>query len=208
MGWTSYHVEATYNPKAKKYTVDRKAECDSLFNTDMVSWGNDSVIGKFEVLKSCVVGSTYYAAVKRTKFATETEPEDSRVFAAVVLTQVNNKDYYNFAYKDMDETVGPYQYGCPKSILDLLSPTDNEYAKNWREKCYEVLRQKKNPDKLGNLPVGSVIKYVNRNGENVVLFKHPAAYQFKRPFWMYQDRHAYISPKHIPDNYEVIKRGV
>lgn len=208
MGWTSYHVEPTYNPKANKYTVDRKAECDRLFNQDMVTYNDNAIIGKFEVLKSCISGSTYYAAVKRTKFATETEPEDSRVFAAIVLTSVNNKEWFNFSYKDMDETVGPYQYGCPKSILDLLSPTDNEYAKKWRERCYEVLKEKKNPNTLGNLPIGSEIKYINHNGEEVILFKHPAAYQFKRPFWMCMDRNAYISPKHIPSNYEVIKRGV
>lgn len=97
MGWTSMHVEPTYNPKAKKYTVDRKAECDKLCGSDMVAWDSNKVIGKFEVLKSVVVGSTYYAAIKRTKFATETEPEKSYVFAAVVLTSVNNKDYFNFA---------------------------------------------------------------------------------------------------------------
>ena len=207
MGWTSYHVEATYNPKIGKYTVDRKAECDKFCNSDMVVWDTDKVIGKFEVLKSSIVGSTYYAAVKRTKFATETEPEDSRVFAAVILTSVNNKDYFNFAYKDMDETMGPYQYGCPKCILDLLSPTDNEDAKNWRKRCYEVLKEKKNPNALGNLPVGSKIKYVGRDGEEIILIKHPAAYQFKRPFWMCMNRNGYVSPKHIPSNYEVIKRG-
>ena len=207
MGWTSYHVEPTYNTKTKKYTIDRKAECDKLFNQDMVTYNDNTVIGKYEVLKSYIVGSTYYAAVKRTKFATETDPEDSRIFAAVVLTSVDNKDYHNFAYKDMDETCGPYQYGCPKSILDLLSPTDNEYAIAWRNRCYEVLKERKNPDTLGNLPVGSEIKYINHNGEEVVLFKHPAAYQFKRPFWMCMNRNGYVSPKHIPSNYEVIKRG-
>lgn len=208
MGWTSYHVEPTYNSKAKKYTVDRKAECDKLFNCDMTTLDDHKVIGKFEVLKSYVVGSTYYAAIKRTKFATETEAETSKVFAVIVLTSVNNKDYHNFAYKDMDETMGPYQYGCPKSILDLLPPTDNEYAIAWRNKCYEVLKERKNPNTLGNLPIGSEIKYVNHKGEEIILFKHPAAYQFKRPFWMCKDRDGYVSPKHIPDNYEVIKRGV
>lgn len=203
MGWTSYH--ATHY---KKGEIDRKAECDALFNTDMVSWDNNNVIGKFEVLKSCIVGSTYYAAIKRTKFATETEPEDSIVFAAVVLTSINNKDYYNFSYKDMDETVGPYQYNCPKTILDLLSPTDNKYANEWRAKCHDVLKKKKSPDKLNNLPVGSVIKYTRPNGEEMMLFKHPAGYQFKRPFWMLKDKTGYVSPKHIPDNYEIIKRGV
>ena len=207
MGWTSCHVEPTYNPKTKKYTLDRKAECDKLFNQDMVTYDGNKVIGKFEVLKSCMVGSTYYAAVRRTRFETETEFENIYVFAAIVLTSVNNKDWFNFSYKDMDETVGPYQYDCPKSILDLLYPTDNEYAKKWRERCHITLEKKKNPDALGNLPVGSEIKYVNHKGEEVILFKHPAAYQFKRPFWMCMNRDAYISPKHIPSNYEVIKRG-
>ena len=208
MGWTSYHVEPTYNPKTKTYTVNRKAECDKMFNCDMTTWDDHKVIGKFEVLKSYVVGSTYYAAIKRTKFATETEIETSEVFAVIVLTSVNNKDYYNFAYKDMDETMGPYQYNCPKSILDLLPPTDNEYAIAWRNKCYEVLKERKNPNTLGNLPIGSEIKYVNHKGEEIILFKHPAAYQFKRPFWMCKNRDGYVSPKHIPNNYEVIKRGV
>lgn len=207
MGWTSTHVEATYNPKLKKYTIDRKAECDNMFNTDMVAYNDNTIIGKYEVLKSCVVGSTYYAAIKRTKFATTTEPEDSRIFAAIVLTSVDNKDYFNFSYKDMDETMGPYQYACPKSILDLLPPTDNEYAQKWRERCYEVLKEKKNPNALGNLPIGSKIKYVNHNGEEIVLIKHAAAYQFKRPFWMCMNRDGYVSQKRIPSNYEVIKRG-
>lgn len=208
MGWTSYRVEPTYNSKINKYTVNRKEECDKIFNQDMVTYGNNEVIGKFEVLKSYMVGSTYYAAIKRTKFATETEAENVCIFAVIVLTSVDNKEWFNFSYKDMDETMGPYQYNCPKSILDLLSPTDNEYAIEWRKRCHEVLEEKKNPNALGNLPVGSEIKYVNHKGEKITLFKHPAAYQFKRPFWMCMDRNAYVSPKNIPSNYEVIKRGV
>ena len=141
MGWTSYCASHYKNGK-----VDRKAECDNIFNGDMVSWSEDhKVIGRYEVLKSSMVGSTYYAAVKRTKFATETEPELSRVFAAICLTSTNIKDYYNFSYKDMDESCGPYQCDCPKGILDLLSPTENEYALQWRQACRDNLAAKKNP---------------------------------------------------------------
>ena len=64
MGWTSYH--ATHY---KNGMVDRKAECDSIFNDVMVTRDSDIPIGKFEVLKSTMVGSTYYAAVKKTRFA-------------------------------------------------------------------------------------------------------------------------------------------
>ena len=199
MGWTEYHASCYKNGK-----IDRKAECDALFNDDMVL--DHKIIGKFEVLKSSMVGSTYYAAVKRTRFATETEPEKSCVFAAVCLTSTNMKDYYNFAYKDMDETCGPCNYDCPKKILDLLTPTDSEYAKNWREKCYEKLKNKQDKNSLSKLPIGSVIKFQNGRRE-ITLCKHPAGYQFKRPFWILNDGSGYIPQKYIPDDFIVVKKG-
>lgn len=33
------------------------------------------------------------------------------------------------------EDEGPVANFCPQRILDLLSPTDNEYALDWRERC-------------------------------------------------------------------------
>lgn len=205
MGWTSYCAQTKY--KNGKIIIDRKEECDNRFNQNIVTHDSNKIIGKYEVLKSAMVGSTYYAAIKQTKFATEAEEENSIVFAVVCLTSTNLKEYYNFSYKEMDETCGPYQFDCPKSILDLLSPTDNEYALEWRNRCYEVLKEKKNPNSLSNLPIGSEIKYTNYKGEEIVLFKHPAAYQFKRAFWMCKDKNAYVSTKNIPSNYEIIKRG-
>lgn len=47
----------------------------------------------------------------------------------------NTNEWCNFWYKPMDETMGPYYWDCPKRILDLLSPTDNEVALNWRQSC-------------------------------------------------------------------------
>lgn len=51
----------------------------------------------------------------------------------VMLTSTRNGT--EFAYKDMDETCGPCAYDCPESILKLLSPTDSQWANEWREKC-------------------------------------------------------------------------
>lgn len=153
MGWTSYDAPTIYNPRTMRWEVDRKAECDKLWNCSMVEGR-----GKYEVLKSRMVGATYYAAVKMTKYATETEPEKTQVIAAVVLTSTNTKDHFNFSYKDMDETVGPYESNCPKSILDMLTPTDSEFANAWRQRCYENIKAKQNPDALHNLPLGTVIK--------------------------------------------------
>lgn len=204
MGWTSYHAATKY--KNGKIIIDRKEECDKIFNQDMVTFNSDKVIGKFKVLKSAMVGSTYYAAVKRITFATKDKPEDSIVFAAVCLTSTNAKKYYNFSYKDMDETCGPYQYNCPQSILSLLTPTDNKYANEWRKACFEALKQKRDRVSLGSLPVGSEIKYTKYDGTEIILVKHAPAYQFKRAFWMIKDEFKYISSKYIPKNYEVIKR--
>jgi hypothetical protein len=58
----------------------------------------------------------------------------------------------------MDESMGPFECNCPKSILELLSPTDNEYALNWRENCYKNIRKKNDPNSLSNMPTGTVIK--------------------------------------------------
>ena len=191
MGWTSYHASFYKNGK-----IDRKAECDSIMNCDMVG---DK--GRYEVLKSAMVGSTYYAAVKKTIFKTGAKPEKESVFGVVMLTSVNNKDYFNFSYKDMDESAGP------KGILDVLTPTEYEWAKEWRERCYENIKKKKSPDALSNLPIGSEIKFTLWDGTEKRLVKHPAAYQFSRPFWMNLNEYTYVPVNRIPKNYEVIRRG-
>ena len=192
MGWTSYHATHYKNGK-----IDRKAEMDEKYN-----WEDDS--RKIEVLKSSMVGSTYYAAVKSFNKTNKFE----HICAVICLTSTDMKDYFNFSYKDMDETMGPRENNCPKCILDLLTPTDNEYANNWRKACRENLAKKNNPDALNKLSVGSEIKYKRPNGEEVIAYKHPPAYQFKRPFWYLKGMGGmYVRTKNIPDNYEVIRRG-
>lgn len=170
MGWTSYHA-LNYKTVKGRRVVDRKAEMDEIFKDE------DSYNGKYRLtnLKSAMVGSTYYAAIERTA---KENPEDRNVFAVVCLTSVDMKDHFNFAYKDMDESMGPYKYDCPKGILDLLTPTESEYANNWRKLCYERIKAKKNPNALKNLPVGTKIKVTmpfdtkyHSEGQEVILVK-------------------------------------
>ena len=63
---------------------------------------------------------------------------ERKVTAAIVEFKFNKKEY---GYKDMDETMGPYHYSCPERILNLLTPTTNEFALKWRSTCRE--RQKR-----------------------------------------------------------------
>jgi len=131
MDW--YHA----NHRQKNGAVDRKAELDGV-------WGDH-----YEVLKSAMVGSTYYAAVK--------VKETGKVFAAVFLTKVNSRETCNFGYKDMEESMGPNEAKCPLSILNLLTKTDNEIALEWRARCRKYHADKNSPASFENLPLGTKI---------------------------------------------------
>ena len=183
MGWDYTH--ATHYTRTG--AIDKKAEIDELY-----AWQNDTK--KYEVVRSCMVGATYYAAVKATVLSTG----EAETFAAVALTHTNNRDYFNFGVKTKEESMGPCEDHCPASILSLLSPTDSEYANNWRERCRKNIEAKKDPHALKNLPVGAVIRFIKYNGEAVELMKHPAAYQFKRPFWYCKESGCYMPATRIP----------
>ena len=219
MGWTSYRATHYKPVKNGCLTIDRKAECDAYFLEGLNS-------GYYEVLKSSIVGSTYYAAVKQLKrcgdedengnfIAVDIPKEEQRVWGAVFLTSTNMKDYFNFSYKDMSESMGPCRYECPKGILDLLSPTDNEYANNWRAKCYANIEKKKDKNALNNLPAETIIKVVMpfdtryyKAGDVVKLTK--------RKHWTRGKTHWYANStlyftaglmRMLDGHYEIIKRG-
>jgi hypothetical protein len=215
MGWTSYR--ATYYKKGK---IDRKAECDAYFMEGLNK-------GYFNVLKSSMVGSTYYAAVQGTKrrvgkdengvYIYEPIPENERTtFGVVFLTSTDSKDYFNFSYKDMDESMGPGYCDCPKGILDLLSPTDNQYANDWRKACYENIAKKNNPNGLSKLPVGTIIKvkmpfdtkYFTEGAE--VKLEKRKSWSGTRAAWYavgYSIRFTASLMKCLEDHCEIIKKG-
>lgn len=180
MGWTGIH--ATYYNGDK---IDRKAQLDSLWNE-----------GNHKVVKSTMKGAVYYAAI---------ETPDG-ITGVVTITRVNMKNYFNFVYKVIIETMGPAESKCPKSILNLLSPTDSQFANEWRKRCRENIDADRNPKALKNLPIGSVIKFMV-GGKTYEAIKHPPAYQFKRPFWMRIGEDEYVKTKWIPSTYTVVTIG-
>jgi len=160
MGWSFYDA-SHYMINGE---VDRKAELDNTFSDN------------YTVVKSSMVGTTYYAAVHCKK--------TDEVFGYAALTSSDKKGSgYNFGYKGMDETCGPNERKCPLSILRLLTPTDHEYAISWREGCrdYAIARaaERKNPMSFKNLPIGATVLWTcpherfsaAKKGEQVVLKK-------------------------------------
>lgn len=108
MGWSSIYT-------GRLTSQDKKQRIDKVR-----TWNNE------EVVKSCMVGTTYYAAVRRK--------DDGVVYAVVALTQMEGGE---FGFKDMSEICGPIEEKCPIGILKLLSPTDNKLAQEWRKRCLE-----------------------------------------------------------------------
>lgn len=82
------------------------------------------------------VGGVFYAAV-------ETPRSPGKVWALVVLTDWDSKDYHNFGFKDMSESMGPFECRAPLSVLQALSPTDDETALEWREQVAQHHAQRK-----------------------------------------------------------------
>lgn len=178
MGWTFCHAK-NYKPNGQ---VDRKAEVDELYTheSDM----------KVSVVKSRMIGSVYYAAIK--------VEEDGKTSIECVTCLTAGRDrhdpWFNFGYKSIPHTDDDR---CPKSIIDLLSEPDNEREAEWRKKCRE--HQKKT--KLSDLPVGSVIRYIHPwNNKEYVLEKKAPNYQFKRTWWYNAEDNTYMPSRRIPYN--------
>ena len=143
MGWT-----ITDRPKPKGVSVEQ-----FLINEGVLRW-SDETPATFRVLASALVRlRTFYAAVEQIDKATG----ERQVWAAVILVDPR-KD--SFGWKDMDETCGPCEAECPAKILDLLTPTDSDYANEWRARCRENLeRSKRASAQARAIKVGDTIEY-------------------------------------------------
>lgn len=186
MGWTEQ--PATH---FKNGGIDRKAEMDALWTRTSNGKSNNS-----EVLRSTLIGTVWYAAVK----ISSPPAWDTIVMGVVAVTSVKGN---NIIYKDMPETMLPYYFDCPKAILKMLTPTENENALEWRKMCAQKVSK---GNSLTKLPVNTVIK-IQWGGRDLLLRKHAPAYQFKRPFWYIDATGQYFKTKLIPNNYELVSMG-
>ena len=119
MGWL-------YRRTLDGYATPR-AYLDAQFTYERKTYSN-------KVLRSALIQRrTYYAAVEHTVLDTG----EREVWAIVCLVDYKPRalDRYIFGFKDMDETMGPYETDCPEVILDLLTPTQCANAIHWRQNC-------------------------------------------------------------------------
>ncbi|MBR1436187.1 MAG: hypothetical protein IJ584_13880 [Bacteroidales bacterium] len=162
MSWDYKHVPAP---------VNRAAECRALVSDD------------YKVLKDALVGTTWYAAVQNKT--------TGEVRALIVLIHIDRKDHCNFGVNWMNELDGPYYYDCPKSILDLLTPTDNTLALEWRRKCRERLKMK---ETLKKAPYGTRFIVTLYDGSTRTVIKRKPGYQFKT-WWLLIEAECKYLPK-------------
>ena len=157
MGWTHCAFASNYKYVRKGWktyrVVDRQKECDHRLTWERkeaeVFDGRVYPPMKDTVLKSAMVGSVYYAAVRR-----EVKGKEPYVWAAVFLTCGKTKwDNTEWGYKDMSEDCMPYCFDCPASILALLTPTDSASANKWREECRKRIAEKAAKRKAGPQPL-------------------------------------------------------
>ena len=149
MGWTFQH---------KEKEVSIKEFFEKEYNSETVKILDVKVVAM----------KTAYLAVQHTD-----HNGFVKVFAAVCLLDYQHKNWFNFGYKDMDETMWPNEAKCPSQILNMLSETENENALNWRKQCRANIVKASN---LNTLKVGDTIKFelsfsFGKYGKNASTFK-------------------------------------
>ena len=204
MGW-----DGTIATHYKNGRIDRKAKCD-----ERLTWSNDK--RAVRVVKSTLVGSTYYAAVEYKDIVEDV----TEIVGAVILTSVDGRE---ILMKVMQDTSGPCACDCPVSILNLLTPTDSEWANEWRDKCRakaeDKKREKKDPRSLKNLPENSVISFVapwdmssgTKRGDKIRLTKRLSSFRYNKSgvkkVYAWSDGYYRWPEKVIPKDYVVEEVG-
>lgn len=106
MGWTG-----THRPAGMTTLEFFQGEFPTLFATHDVLAHNTDREG-------------FYAAMR--------ERDTGKVWALVVGVQRTPGSHFNYSYKECSETMGPGWTGASRAVLDALTPTDHQWANEWR----------------------------------------------------------------------------
>jgi hypothetical protein len=166
-----------------------------------LEWENDTFTDK--VIDHAVVGTTVYLLVGRTPkgvwkpSATYVNDVDSSLrWIAVVLTR-KARDAYDFGYKELEQSMGPVEAGCPKRIIAAASPlrhpdpaVEGNYAARWRQKCLDqaTARTRRKAELVHGVTIRLscildftdgykgdrfIVEIVKRHGRNCICFRAP-----------------------------------
>lgn len=123
MGWTTVEVD---------FKSSQTVKIKEFFEKEYTS---ETVGGyQIKVLYQHLVGRTLYQALEYKK------DDDVQVMANVILYSVVGGE---LCWKAMLETAGPGKDEANKRLLNLLSPTDSQYALDWRKRCQLNIDKKK-----------------------------------------------------------------
>lgn len=172
MGWTETQAYC----RKSNGTADIKADLDRLFES------TTSVFCK-RIIKSQIAkaqyghssqSKVYYGALECQEqpyhVMQRNDGGDGRtVTCVVVLIEPASDPRFDYMYKEMDEFCAPSEAACPASILNLLTPTDSEWANEWRAECRSNAESKAFASKLSKLPLGSEIVWTVPDGIELTL---------------------------------------
>lgn len=185
MGYTSVRdVNLEWNNFAK--AKDRKAYLDAQWNgVKVVEWDSAKqrshvTSDYYQVVKSSMVGTTYYAAIARQ----DVKGNVKKIFAVIALTSMADAE---FSFKEMQETEMPFAFDCPKTILKQLTPTTNKNSLKWRKRCKQQVRKKQ------------LLNEAAKNGYNVIAYNNEYFYDTLSKKWLRSEgeRYYYILKKDI-----------
>lgn len=119
----------------------RGESISDFMRSQVLKWKNsDQERIHYNVLDIAIVNlSECYAAVEQR----DTKTGHVEVFAAVVKFHLTPKSHFNLTYKSMTEHEGPNISNCPERILEKLTSTDSEGAKQWRQRCADKIKTSK-----------------------------------------------------------------
>jgi hypothetical protein len=133
-------------------------------------------------------------------------PGEEKIVTALICKidwEPRNKEGHTFGYKEMSEDCGPCQTRCPERILKLLTPTENKYAQDWRNECWENIKKAKERPRF---KPGDIIEFATAigfsNGTKYTRFKvekvHPklrllpeGEYWYAKLSWKFIKEHPY-----------------
>jgi len=158
MGWDSTYLhmnESVEDAMLKEYEGYKR------HNWDVLAW-NKAKDGGYTI---------YYAAIK--------DNDTDEVFALITLTQRRGAELFR---KELGENDGPMYFGANAKVLDLLTPTDKEFANAWRDNCRNAALTKTTTRKVTN---GDLIEFDDpitfRNGNEFKVLKFEGYSRFRDP---------------------------